>query len=541
MDSNQTCPSCGKPLAPNAPRGLCQECLLQAGFPTGSQLDPGHPGQPKPSAFVPPSIEELAPRFPQLQILELLGRGGMGAVYKARQKHLDRVVALKILPPRVGDEHAFAERFAREAKALAKLSHPGIVTLFEFGQAEGVYYFLMELVDGVNLRQLLEPGRMSSREALAIVPQICDALQYAHDQGIVHRDIKPENILFDRQGRVKVADFGLARLVGGESDTPAPTQAGMLAGHAELTVSGEVMGTPHYMAPEQLEKPREVDHRADIYSLGVVLYQMLTGELPGQRIEPPSAKVHLDVRLDAVVLRALEKEPQRRYGHVSEFGTQVKAIAATSPQQSLIQQKEKNMNLQSNKSFWSGFGIGLSCLALLVAAVIGVKMAVRPAVNVEQLTQDGWQLFQTQKPGLAVDKFKQATERDPKNVDAWSGLGWSSWNSGHPKEAGQAFQKALTLQPNYPSVLNGLGQMALQQRQYDKAEDYLLKASPNASAAWYGLARLYLIQGKFEEAEKWARRVVASYPDDQTAAQMLQAAKDKKLSDTLRVRLEPPM
>ena len=163
-------------------------------------------------------VADLAPLFPQLEILELIGQGGMGAVYKARQKELDRIVALKILPPGIGDA-AFAERFAREAKALARLNHPGIVTIYEFGRSNGLFFFLMEFVDGATLRQVLHGGRISSREALAIVPAICDALQYAHDQGIVHRDIKPENILLDRRGRTKVADFGLAKLMqsGGEA------------------------------------------------------------------------------------------------------------------------------------------------------------------------------------------------------------------------------------------------------------------------------------------------------------------------------------
>src|SRR5207302_3353507 len=131
-------------------------------------------------------------------------------------------------PPGIGDEPAFTERFTREARALAALNHPGIVTLYEFGQTDGLFFFLMEFVDGVNLRQLLQAGRLAPREALAIVPQICDALQYAHDQGIVHRDIKPENILLDRKGHVKVADFGVARLLGMEGDVPGAesSQAG---------------------------------------------------------------------------------------------------------------------------------------------------------------------------------------------------------------------------------------------------------------------------------------------------------------------------
>jgi len=321
METKRLCPSCQKPLAPNVPMGLCPECLIRAGFPTGVETDTGSAKQP---AFVPPTVEEIAKLFPQLEILELVGKGGMGAVYKARQKQLNRFVALKILPPGIGSEPAFAERFTREAQALAQLNHPNIVTLYEFGETSGQFYFLMEFVDGVNLRQLLHAGRIAPREALAIVPQICDALQFAHDQGIVHRDIKPENILLDRRGRVKVADFGLAKLVGAGNE-PAGG-GGTAAGSPELTESGKIMGTPNYMAPEQVEHPNEVDNRADIYALGVVFYQMLTGELPGKKIEPPSSKVQIDVRLDAVVLRALEKTPELRYQQVSEVKTMVETI-----------------------------------------------------------------------------------------------------------------------------------------------------------------------------------------------------------------------
>jgi serine/threonine protein kinase len=318
MDTERICPSCQKPLAPDVPLGLCPECLIKSGFPTGEESA----GAKRPP-FTPPTVEELAKLFPQLEILELIGKGGMGAVYKARQPRLNRFVALKILPPSIGSDPAFAERFAREAQALAQLNHPGIVILYEFGQAGGLHFFMMEFVDGINLRQLLVNGRIAPREALAIVPQICDALQFAHDHGIVHRDIKPENILLDRRGRVKVADFGLAKIIGGANE---PVAVGRPAGAPLLTETGKIIGTPQYMSPEQIAHPANVDHRADIYALGVVFYQMLTGELPGKTIEPPSKKVHIDVRLDEVVLRALEKKPELRYQQVSEVKTMVETI-----------------------------------------------------------------------------------------------------------------------------------------------------------------------------------------------------------------------
>jgi serine/threonine protein kinase len=354
MNTKELCQNCGAPLGADAPRGLCPACLLKVGLATGTG------GGDDAQRFSPPAVEELAAKFPQLEIIEFIGRGGMGAVYKARQKELDRVVALKILPPDVGQDAAFAERFAREAKALARLNHPGIVTIYDFGRADGLYFFLMEFVDGVNLRQLLANSQVSTREALAIVPQICDALQFAHDQGIVHRDIKPENILLDRRGRVKVADFGLAKLVGetGGAGSPVATaeaqdgahgvthptdapadgaQQASLGSYAPssgvarpadaLTGVGRIMGTPSYMSPEQRETPGEVDHRADIYALGVVFYQMLTGELPDQQLQPPSRKVRIDVRLDEVVMRALEKKPELRYQQAGEVKTLVETIA----------------------------------------------------------------------------------------------------------------------------------------------------------------------------------------------------------------------
>lgn len=316
MNTSRLCTECGSPMSEGAPEGLCPKCVSRAELGT-TKNNSGN----ETVLIVPPSAptsEELAKSFPQLEILELLGEGGMGMVYKARQPQLDRFVALKILAPVLSQDSTFSERFSREARALAKLNHPNIVAIYDFGKAGNFYFFVMEYVDGMNLRQLVQAQkRIQPEEALALIPKICEALQYAHEEGVVHRDIKPGNILISKKGRVKIADFGLAKIAGRESKD------------SRLTGAQDVMGTLHYMAPEQLENPLSVDHRADIYSVGVVFYEMLTGELPIGRFSSPSQKIQVDVRLDEIVLRALEKEPERRYQHASEVKTDVEAVAAT--------------------------------------------------------------------------------------------------------------------------------------------------------------------------------------------------------------------
>jgi Protein kinase domain len=253
----------------------------------------------------------------------------MGRVYKVRQPHLERLCALKLLPPGLADNPAWVERFTREALALARLNHPGIVQVYDFGEvtADGDQaspkkfpFLLMEYVDGVNLRQALRAGSLTAAEALAVVPAICAALQYAHEQGVLHRDIKPENILLDADGRVKIADFGVAKLAGG-ADVPG----------AALTATGAQLGTAAYMAPEQIERPQDVDHRADIYSLGVVFYELLTGELPLGRFPAPSEKAGTDPRLDTIVFRTLEKERERRFQSAGEVKLEVEHVSSSEP------------------------------------------------------------------------------------------------------------------------------------------------------------------------------------------------------------------
>jgi predicted Ser/Thr protein kinase len=311
MTMPATCLRCGAPLAPEQPPARpCPACLLAA-----ASVDSRH-GSPN-TAPLAPSPAELAPLFPQLEIREKLGQGGMGVVYRARQKELDREVALKLLLGAPSRDPGLAERFLREARALARLSHPNIVAVYDFGRTGEHLWLLLEFVEGENLRQAQTRGKLAPERALALVGEVCSALQYAHDQGVVHRDIKPENLLVDRAGHVKIADFGLAKLLSAAQDG------------ARLTRDSQAMGTPQYMAPEQIERPLAVDHRADIYSLGVVFYELLTGELPLGRFAPPSRKVVIDVRLDGIVLKALEKEPEQRYQRAGQVRTEVENVVST--------------------------------------------------------------------------------------------------------------------------------------------------------------------------------------------------------------------
>ena len=348
------CPKCGAALPTDAPKGLCPRCLAAMNLATETVLTEGD----TPAAEPPLPPEQIAPHFPQLEIKECLGRGGMGVVYKARQKSLNRLVALKLLAPERVQDAKFAERFAREAQALATLNHPNIVTIHDFGQAGGFYFLLMEFVDGVNLRQALNAGRFAPEQALAVVPPVCEALQYAHEHGIVHRDIKPENLLLDKNGRVKIADFGIAKMLGAETSS---------IGVAE----SQLIGTPQYMAPEQRAEPQKADHRADIYSLGVVLYEMLTGELPATRLQPPSRKVQIDVRLDEIVLRALEEKPELRFQTAAQMSGELATLATH------VQQQGVDPNPAWPK--WLGWAVvALAApIVVLAAMVVGWLMLNR--------------------------------------------------------------------------------------------------------------------------------------------------------------------
>jgi formylglycine-generating enzyme required for sulfatase activity/serine/threonine protein kinase len=293
---------------------------LDPTIPLPPPSDSPRTGSPpsKSKGWQPPSTEELQAQLPQYEITALLGRGGMGAVYKGTQKNLDRPVAIKILPPDMDEDDSganFTERFKNEARAMAKLSHPGIVAVFDFGEtADGLLYIVMEFIEGTDVQKMVsEQGRLHSEHAMAITAHVCDALRYAHERGIIHRDIKPANIMVGYDGVVKVADFGLAKIDQG--------------GTSGLTRSGMAMGTLHYMAPEALMLGSSVDQRADIYAVGVMLYYMLTGKLPQGMFELPSLQVPgLDPRYDGIIAKALRDDRSIRYQSTADLRRDLDAI-----------------------------------------------------------------------------------------------------------------------------------------------------------------------------------------------------------------------
>lgn len=282
-----------------------------------SSTPPAAPKQHPDPSRVPnaPPPEQLNQLMPHGRYLadSIVGQGGMGVVYRGIQVNLNRPIAIKLLRCGDGAAYAFEDRFRREAIAMAQLTHPNIVAIYDYDRIDDDYlFFVMEFVEGTDLAEIMRTGGMTPQLALLLLPQICNALEYAHSRGIVHRDIKPANIMVTRRGEVKVTDFGLAK----KFDQI----------NSFVTMTNMIMGTPEYAAPEQVDAHREVDHRADIYALGVMIYQMLTGQLPRGAWQPPSSKPGVDRRLDAIVIKAMMHDRNQRYQSVTEMRRAIEDI-----------------------------------------------------------------------------------------------------------------------------------------------------------------------------------------------------------------------
>src|SRR6516164_9752853 len=323
----RVCRKCGAEIFADAPEGLCTACLFETGlnlFASDTQFAcEGGSASPKTiNAFgerVPPKKSERTSSktfadFGDYELLEVIGRGGQGVVYRARQKSLNRTVALKVIGLGHWATEAHLKRFRREAEAAASLDHSGIVPIYEVGERDGSCYFSMKLVEGGQLDEVVRRELMPIRQAVELIANVARTVHYAHEHSILHRDIKPGNILLDQKGEPHLTDFGLARLVETEST---------------VTRTLEVLGTPSYMAPEQAAgNNAALTAATDVYGLGAALYQLLTGHPPfagGATYEtikllldteprPPRAlNPKIDRDLSTICLKCLEKDPQRRY------------------------------------------------------------------------------------------------------------------------------------------------------------------------------------------------------------------------------------
>ncbi len=275
--------------------------------------------------------------IPQIQgyeILGIIGKGGMGSVYKAKQLSLNRLVAIKVLKSEYASQKDFILRFNREAEVLAKLSHPNIVPIIDKGSQNGIFYFVMEYIDGETLRQKLRHGKLRLDEAIKYTLQILRAISFAHKQNVIHRDLKPENVLIDSAENVRIADFGLADIVGAQNDY-------------SLTGSGMAMGTAHYMAPEQRRDAKRVDKRADIFSLGITLYEMLAGEVPQGNFKR-ICQIRSDVNpsIDLVIEKAISSRAQDRFQSADEMMTAIRAALIDEEKKTVIALDEKSINKQ---------------------------------------------------------------------------------------------------------------------------------------------------------------------------------------------------
>jgi predicted Ser/Thr protein kinase len=321
MTTEQQCVKCGAELSAFTTEGCCSACLLERGL-----LD-------EPIA-VPPQKA----RFGDYELIEEIARGGMGVVYKARQVGLDRLVAIKMILNGHFASEGEIQRFRSEARAAAKLQHPGIVSIHEVAEHDGLLFFSMDLVQGKNLAQLVRDGPWGAMKAAQCVRDVAEAIQYAHEQGVLHRDIKPSNVLIDQNGRPRVTDFGLAKHL---STPDLATQS------VVLTVSGQVMGSPNFMPPEQaVGKNREVTPASDVYSLGALLYHLLTGRPPFladniaatlrlvSETEPVAPRLLLPTiprDLETICLRCLEKEPGQRYQTAEELSAELSRFLRGEP------------------------------------------------------------------------------------------------------------------------------------------------------------------------------------------------------------------
>ncbi|MAS93248.1 MAG: hypothetical protein CMO55_08635 [Verrucomicrobiales bacterium] len=366
------CQSCGRPFETGEGTIGEENCsVCQLGLAGGDPLARSPRGTWKEygtEEAISMSIETVKKLFPEFEVVKVLGQGGMGTVFLVKQKSLERLVALKMLSAELSANPEFQERFEREAKAMADIQHPNVLTMYEYGMRESRQFLILEYVEGDNLHHLIRTKQFSFEKALRMIIQICEAVHHLHKSGFVHRDLKPGNILVGKDDHVKIADFGLAKLAHASADFT-------------LTRSDIGLGTPHYIAPEQRLNATNSGSKSDVYSLGVLFFEMLTGTLPsGNADQPMKGQPRRYRRLGRTILEALRQEPEARPADVMEF---VKAIPKSHAS------IDHGLSADSARGFRRRMGIVTGCTGILVSSLILVplinqqKADIAESANVE--------------------------------------------------------------------------------------------------------------------------------------------------------------
>jgi len=452
--------------------------------------------------------------IPGYDMLEVLGRGGMGEVWRARQKSLGREVAIKLLPPKSARDPESIVRFEKEATALASLSHPNIIQIIDRGIVGEHYYLVMEYVEGRPLRELMNCGEITFRQALKLALQICAGIEYAHQKQIIHRDLKPENILIDSQGHAKVADFGLAGI--GNSDT-----------RLNLTATAVAMGTMNYMAPEQRRDAKNVDGRADIYSLGVMLYEMLTGEIPIGRFKLPSERLpQLDPRVDALISRALEPDPHARYPRVATLASELEEIlgsASDRPAAAPAGSSRKTISSprQLVATGWRGLRLALTAIGALVTVAVLVRWAFGPATL--QLGERNGTKVTLDATGLELSHFKKhghlAGGKFPPNTNGSLFIG----SQVQQKPSGNTHLN-LTFDPGSEQLDAYAGAWKLQGGQLQVTQAGSETGGHKVISRAYLAHRYFTTDETSAEVQVTLRDLEADFPSEQNAAHFAELA-----------------